>query len=225
MGIWQSQQASKEAEYGIILDANSEIEEIPGKEGIDYESAEHVLRLHVHEWREDSRSFHLGIDKQTPDADFKVSLDYMNDVLQMSFKLPAEYPGGRIELLRKVRQLLNDSSRLGIKDGSRLSFGITHHWMGADAFVRFNNSMRKASKKIGAIWNLDDWGSEVSLYGCTASWRKKSENSDHVHVKFRVDSGEMVVFTVNTVGSDYRDMKVTDLVSTVHLALFNDDWF
>ncbi|KAJ5190707.1 uncharacterized protein N7498_009692 [Penicillium cinerascens] len=219
MGIWQSQQTSKEAEYGIILNANNEIEEIPGEEGTDYVSAEHVLRLHVHEWREDSRSFHLGIDKQTPHDDFKVSLDYMNDVLQMSFTMPAEYPGGRIELLRKVRQLLNDSSRLGIKDGSRLSFGITHHWMGADAFVRFNNSMRKASKKIGAIWKLDDWGNEVSLYGCTASWRKKSENSDHVHIKFRVDSGEMVVFTVNTVGSDYRDMRVADLATYIQIML------
>jgi hypothetical protein len=219
MGILQSKEYSKEAEYQITMGPDNQIQVISGKQGTDYESVEHVLRLQVHDWREKSMSFRLGIDKEIPVADFKDDIVYEQGILQMSFKVPADYPGGHFELLRRVGQLVDGT------DKDLLGLGISHKWIGARSFVQFNKSASRACKRKGLAWNNGDWGTEVTLYGCIASWVKKSPNSDHLHCRFRVDDNELVVFTVDSVSKEYKDMVTAGPVSTMQVTLSKEDWY
>lgn len=184
----QTSQPPGEGTYKIILDANGNIKNIPGAPGVDYESADHVLHLDVHNWREGTRSFHLGIETLTPETDFDCELDWTKDVLKFSFKLHPGYQGGRPELLHRIQRLFQDDNLLG----------ITQKYLGREAMAEVLTEMRKSHRK------KNNWRAAVIRYDCSTSWLRRSEAASIAYYKLVVDKYETAMFAVDTNNEEYK---------------------
>ncbi|OKP13709.1 hypothetical protein PENSUB_593 [Penicillium subrubescens] len=119
MGIpgsrFADQASALDDEYALVLDSEQHVHHYPGPEGeVDFESADNWLDLQIVQWREQRPTLVLKMGPASSDAQFTDHLDQSTDTLQFVFKLPAEYPGGRVGLLHNIRDLLDSQNPFGI---------------------------------------------------------------------------------------------------------------
>lgn len=193
----------KEVKYSLVLDATRNIEYTSGKPGVDYESADNVLHLEVHDWREPSRSFHLGIETETPERDFDYQVNWDSNVLHFSFKLHLVYLGGRPELLRRMQRLLLDDNILG----------VTQKYLGRQAMAEALTEMRKSHH------TKNNWRPAVVRHGCSTSWLKRKEAASIAFYKLVVDDEETAMLAVDTTNEEYRETVGGKPVSTPSISL------
>lgn len=193
----------KEVKYSLVLDASGSIKHTPGKPNVDYESADNVLHLEVHDWRESSRSFHLGIETETPKTDFDYRVDWNKDVLHFSFQLHRDYLGGRPELLRRMQRLLLDDNILG----------VTQKYLGRKTMADVLTEMRKSHH------TRSNWRPVAVRYGCSTTWLKRKEGARLAFYKVVVDDEETVMLAVDTTNEEYKDAVGGKPVSMASMAL------
>lgn len=200
MGCEQSR-PSAEGEYHIVLDAENNVQQVLGPPGIDYDAAYHVLHLQVSNWRSTSPTFRLSIDRLVLNSSgFQDLIDWIDDTLHFSFKIPADYPGGRIELLRRIRQLLDQDNFLGITDKH----------VGMLEINEFLPTIKKSHSK------KNNWTPTVPFYGCnTAILQRTQFSSTRVLFKFTVDPEEAAVLVVDKRHEHYQTVTGSNPVSTV----------
>ncbi|KAJ5679313.1 hypothetical protein N7462_007557 [Penicillium macrosclerotiorum] len=186
---------SEQGRYKIILGDDDLIQSIPGPEGEDPESPNHVLDLKVTDWRTTAPCFDLGIDHSRTTVLFESHLDWIDDSVHFSFKLPADYPGGRAQVLKRVRQLCDGSKPLGITDIHLGKFAIGKHL-----------SATKKGRKKKHQWTSGFWA-----YGCKINWLKRTESSKNVHFKFAAEEDEAVIFVVDETNPDFRSAVGTEM--------------
>lgn len=203
MGSEQSR-PSAEGEYHIVLDAENNIHQFLGPPGIDYDAAYHVLHLQVSDWRSTSPTFRLSIDRLVPNSSgFQDLIDWIDDTLHFSFKIPADYLGGRIELLRRIRQLLDEANFLG----------ITNKHVGMLEMNEFLPTIKKSHSK------KNNWTPTVPLYGCnTAILQRPQFSPTSVLFKFTVDPEEATVLVVDTKHQQYQTVTGSNPVSKVPIS-------
>lgn len=109
--------------YHTVLDSDNNIQILARSEGVTADPIDQNLHLEVRKWRSNAPYFYLGVDKLARDGAFDDDVDYIDDTLHFFFKLPGNYEGGHEGLLRRTRQLLEDTG----------PHGITNKYVGKEA--------------------------------------------------------------------------------------------
>ncbi|KAF3388449.1 hypothetical protein F1880_004050 [Penicillium rolfsii] len=185
MGIsgsrFADQASSLDDGYALVLDSQKHVHHYPGpEEHIDFESADNWLELQIFQWREHCPTLVLRMGPASSDVSFTDHLDQSTDTLQFVFRLPAEYPGGRVGLLHNIRKLLEDQHPFGIVE---THFGPT-----------------ETSRVLGSIsWNRQHgkdqrWNNAPKAYNCKVGC---AQSSSQLIFKFRVDTGESALLVVD----------------------------
>lgn len=185
MGIQGSrfadQASSLEDEYALVLDSEKHVHHYPGPEGeVDFESADNWLDLHIVQWREQRPTLVLKMGPASSDASFTDHLEQSTDTLQFVFKLPAEYPGGRVGLLRNIRDLLDSQHPLGIVEtcvGQREIGRV----LGSMSWFRQHGKDQR-------------WTNAPKAYNCKVGC---AQLSSRYLFKFRVNTGESALLVVD----------------------------
>lgn len=188
MGIpgsrFADQASALDNEYALVLDSEKHVHHYSGPEGeVDFESADNWLDLQIVQWREQRPTLVLKMGPASSDAHFIDHLDQSTDTLQFVFKLPAEYPGGRVGLLHNIRDLLDSQNPFGI--------------------VETHVGQRETSSVLGVLgtksWicqNEKDqrWTNAPKAFGCKAGC---AQLSSQYFFKFRVSTGEAALLVVD----------------------------
>ncbi|KAJ5168367.1 uncharacterized protein N7482_003961 [Penicillium canariense] len=176
------------SQYALILDSNKGLHYFAGDDKVDCESAENPLDLQVLQWRETSPTLVLRIGPPTSKVEFEDNLDWSTDTLHFHFKLSADYAGGRVELLHRIRHLI---------DGT-YPFGINATHIGKEVIEKFLLGVKKSRQKYR------QWSPYVNSYGCRVSWLRRSENATNIFFKFIADNGESAILMVDEKAEEYR---------------------
>lgn len=188
MGIPESrfvdQASSLNHEYALVLDSERHVHHYPGPEGeVDFESADNWLDLHIVQWREQKPTLVLKMGPASSDTQFTDHLDQSTDTLQFVFKLPAEYPAGRVGLLHNIRDLLDNQNPFGIVEihvGQRETSSVLGV-LGSKSWIRQNEKDQR-------------WTNAPKAYNCKVGCAQLS--SQYVF-KFRVSTGEAALLVVD----------------------------
>jgi hypothetical protein len=188
MGIpgsrFADQASALDDEYALVLDSEQHVHHYPGPEGeVDFESADNWLDLQIVQWREQRPTLVLKMGPASSDAQFTDHLDQSTDTLQFVFKLPAEYPGGRVGLLHNIRDLLDSQNPFGIVEthvGQRETSSVLGV-LGTKSWIRQNEKDQR-------------WTNAPKAFGCKAGC---AQLSSQYFFKFRVSTGEAALLVVN----------------------------
>lgn len=172
--------------YRVSLDADGKLEQFTDAPGT-HESADNVLRLEAHSWREQSPMFRLTIQTLVPQSDFEWELNASEDYIRFSFNVHAGYPGGHTELLRRTQRLFR-------RDGL---LGITEMFLG-------NNAMADHLTELRAVHKKHKWQRPITCHGCQTSWLKRDNEADTAYFKFVVDKMETALLAVDKSDEQYR---------------------
>jgi hypothetical protein len=190
MGIRGSRIANQahkpDGEYALALDSQKNVYHFPGHDKADNESADNWLELKIFQWREESPTLILKVASASSGSDFKQELDQSTDTLKFIFRLPAEYPGGRVGLLRNILDLVADVNPYGIVE-THLGIKVTTRIL----TMRWSRQHEKEQS----------WTNAPKAYNCKAGW---TQFSSQYFFKFRVNTGEAALLVVNRHADEYK---------------------
>lgn len=191
MGIQGSRLADQanrlDGEYALVLDSQNNVHHFPGPEEVDNESADNWLELQIFQWREDSPTFILKMAPASSGPEFQQQLDQSTDALKFIFQLPAEYPGGRVGLLRNIQDLV-----AGVNP-----YGIVETIVGRRVTTRYLTKKRWARQHE----KEHSWTNAPKAYDCKVGW---TQFSSQYFFKFRVNTGEAALLVVNRHADEYK---------------------
>lgn len=195
-----------EGEYALVLDSEKSVHSFLGPAGADTESADNWLELQVVQWRGQFPTLVLKLAAASSDVEFKEHLDESTDSVQFTFKLPADYPGGRVALLRNIRELLD---------------GATPHGIQEAIFSKKETSKFLASKKWAPQHEIDRrWTNAPKVYDCQVGW---AQLSSQIFFRFRVGTGESALLVVEKDADEYKSATGQQQVSKVFYPEFQRD--
>ncbi|KAJ5482737.1 hypothetical protein N7539_006183 [Penicillium diatomitis] len=177
----------KQGDYALVLDAEKKLHTFPGPKDGDQESPEKALSLEVVKWREPFPVLVLTVSSSSLKRDFKEDMDDTADALQYTFKLPANYPGGRAALLNTIRELI---------DGSN-PHGITETYTGKKMTNKF--LFDKRANRLGE--KNFKWQDTKVQYGCHVDW---AQYSSKIFFRLRAKSREMGIIVVDRHADGYK---------------------
>ncbi|KAF7717976.1 Uncharacterized protein PECH_004678 [Penicillium ucsense] len=177
----------RQGDYALVLDAEKKLHTFPGPKDGDQESPEKALSLQVVKWREPFPVLVLAVSSSSLKRDFKEDMDETADALQYTFKLPANYPGGRAALLNTIRELI---------DGSK-PHGITETYTGKKMTNKF--LFDKRANRLGE--KNFKWQDTKVQYGCHVDW---AQYSSKIFFRLRAKSREMGIIVVDRHADGYK---------------------
>ncbi|KAJ5380373.1 uncharacterized protein N7496_002801 [Penicillium cataractarum] len=176
-----------DGEYALVLDSQKNVHHFPGPEGVDNESADNWLELQIFQWREETPTLILKMAPASSGPEFQQQLDQSTDALKFIFQLPAEYPGGRVGLLRTIQDLV-----AGVNP-----YGIVETVVGRRVTTRFLTKKRWARQHE----KEHSWTNAPKAYNCKVGW---TQFSSQYFFKFRVNTGEAALLAVNRHADEYK---------------------
>jgi hypothetical protein len=165
----------------LVLDSGKHVHHYPGPEGeVDFESADNWLDLQIVQWREQCPTLVLKMGPASSDASFTDHLDQTIDTLKFVFNLPAEYPGGRVGLLRNIRDMLDSQNPFGIVE-THVGQRETSRFLGSKSWTRQHDKDQRWTNAPKAYnWKV----------GC-------AQFSSQYFFKFLVSTGESALLVVD----------------------------
>ncbi|KAJ5169455.1 uncharacterized protein N7500_002238 [Penicillium coprophilum] len=155
------------------------------------------LRISIHDWRTSWPTFIAG---NNPTGNPKCDLEAViteSDIIRIDFKVPTDYPGGMLGILRSIEALFISPKRVSM---SNIEAGS----------VPAHRESRNPKKDCYYI----KWTTPWETSGCRVSWMKAEENSQTIKFKFvgARNSGheEQLMVTVDEHDEFYRKLSSND---------------